>query len=73
MTKILYIPTGRYLEYWLFNTEKYTCILEEVREKPQKELDYLTNIKETDLLEGWLAHNDITLPILLSELEVIYD
>jgi hypothetical protein len=74
MTKILYIPTGEYLQYWEFKESKYTSIIEDIELEVEEELVGLTNIGRGDyLINDWLEHNKIILPILLSELEIIYD
>ncbi len=80
MTKILYIPTGEYLRYYDVNGDNlYGPSLVRIEdcndmESAQAEVNML--IEENSDIESaheWLEANNIILPILKSELEIIYD
>lgn len=69
--KILYIPTGEFLIsngitsiYWSF--DKYSC--------PSIEflLEEILSVNKNKY-SGWAIRNNISLPLLREELEIIYD
>ena len=81
MTKILYIPTGTYLKWYCKNYEDEDAIeLTEIIEKRGNRThtieDTIKSLLDTEKLldkTWWLDMNNIILPVLFSELEVIYD
>ena len=81
MTKILYIPTGTYLKWYCENYEdKDTRGLTETLEKRgnrthtiEETIERLLNTEVLLDKTAWLNMNNIILPVLLSELEIIYD
>ena len=70
MARILYIPTGEYLKFYYANDNIYSFVeLWEV----DSEITYLLALNSSMFINSWLKLNNVILPILLSELEIIYD
>ena len=81
MTKILYIPTGEYLKYYChldLDTSKITtdCRLEEVMEKEdiEREIEEILRMGDhKNRFRNWTKLNNLSLPVLRNELEIIKD
>ena len=72
MTKILYIPTGEYLKYYGNNDILFTSLTKEDVEIEIEELLFW-EYTNTSVFSSWVLMNNIILPILRSELEIIED
>lgn len=75
MTKILYIPTGQYLKFYDSNTTYPTEIEWEKLNTfitVEEKFKSLT-VGKVYCSEEWLATNNVILPILKLEIEIIYD
>ena len=79
MTKILYIPTGEYLKYYDHTDDKHMtiqCKLEKVMNKEDIEIDIeeILHIEpNTYSFRNWVELNNLVLPVLRNELEIIED
>ena len=75
MPKILYIPTGEYLKYYGDNGSSTFTTLS--KEDVEMEIRELLSWEDSDSYENvfnsWIDMNNVILPILLSELEIIND
>ena len=72
MPKILYIPTGEYLKYYGNNDILFTSLTKEDVEIEIEELLFW-EYTNTSVFSSWVLMNNIILPILRSELEIIED
>ena len=79
MTKILYIPTGTYLKWYCERDEDAIELTETIEKRgngTHTVEDTIKRLLDTEKLldkTWWLDMNNIILPVLFSELEVIYD
>jgi len=76
MAKILYIPTGQYLKFYNGSNVNYPTEVEweklDAVLTVEKKLEHLTSEKFS-CSDNWLEINKVILPILKSEIEIIYD
>lgn len=75
MPKILYIPTGEYLKFY---SGKYPNWLKETSIEAlggslESKVEFLVNDSNFYPSSDWVETNKVVLPILRSELEIIYD
>jgi hypothetical protein len=79
MTRILYIPTGEYLKYYTYLNENEITIesvLEEIMGKEDIEIEIeeiLSMEQHKTRYSDWIKLNNLILPVLPNELEIIYD